>query len=924
MRPSSVCYPAALAGFVLLAGCGRKADPDELAKGILSDTEAVASEAQAKVVEAGDDMADRLISILRDEHQRAKHLRIVKAFAEMQKRETLKDFKINKVAGVLGDVLRDKETAREARLEIARALGGFKAPTAVRPLIAVISSEDKELAEASTASLTQLGALAVEPLVAVRDDADTPADQREAVIRALDKVSETLAEKLKSEDAAERQKAVQLLGKTGSKAARLHIERVLQDADPKVRTEVVTALSAKPTEEELDVLARLAADADQPVAIEAMVALATAKDPRAIGLLTSVIAFNQSGSAGFKDAKHRVRAVEATAALGDPGAIGVLSQSLLKDDEVKVRRAAALAIESFGDKADKDALLEAIRVKDQDDKVLLVCSRALGKIGVQEGVRQLVALLDSKDSTVRIPAIQALGDVGAPAVDALIGCLGDEKSTSARQSSACEALGRIGSADAVDALAAFIRRPLPQTRERTADEEKAAKELFVRGEEPHIAAVQALCRIGDPRGIKPIADLLAARPERLRSFAEWALNQFREKAPDDLVEALAGQLAGPGDWSFQPEDIRDLARLAEKVRNPDDPFAGFVRTKLSKATQDALAQVAKPEEDKTGTPEEKLAAQAAREMPVRKAVAEELSAVLAGPAFYSEALFVGVWLPRQTRTLAAGGLEGDDLKRIHRTLLERAFPAEIYAHPYPAAAAAAARILGGMSLRAITITLQGPAAPARVIRGLDGEGRERVISALVPLLESQAILFQPEVAIQACASVARLVAAGADLDDKTLQRLEALAERTPELEDPAQEDELRGACVDALGYRAQPEPLPVLVRLLTSEQDPRLRFRVTAALGCILQGAGPEEAEMPSELELLAAVATNDEKLTTGIDSIDRIQRQAVLRLGETANMGAIPPVLHVLKGSKPGSELYEAASLAYLRITGRKFESGD
>jgi len=888
---------------IALSGCGQKMDTDELVKGVLGDNESEAAAASEKMVEAGDEVADRLISILRDEHLRLKHLRIVKIFLEMQKAGTLKDFKINKVAGVLGDVLRDKETAAETKLEIAQALANFKAPTSVRPLIAVLDSDSEALRDASMASLTELGAIAVDPLVGIRDDEGTASGKRESVTRALEKVAKSLAGKLTSEDAAERQKTVQLLGKIGSKAARGFVTQApaVGDEDAKVRAAVVAAIAPEPTEAELVVLAKLAGDKDQSVAIEAIAALGTAKAPGAAGHLTSVIAFSGDDSTGFAETKHRVRAIEAMVVLGDPEVIPALGFALLKDGEAKVCRAAALALESFGDKAEREAMLSAMKTEEQDDKVRLICARALGKMGVQDGVQQLVGLLDLKDSTVRIPAIKALGEVGDPAVSALVACLQNPASTPARRASTCEALGTIGSGDAVDALVASIRRPVPEIPARTAEEEEAAKDLFVSGEEPHIAAIQALSRIGDPKCISPICDLLASESERLRGFAEWSLSQLRAKGPDELTDKLVARLTRPDSWLLEPDDIIDIRGIAGKVGNPDDPFAAMLRDKLSDATQKALEDVKKAEEPEEADEEAKKAKEA-QEDQLRNALAEELNGLLRGGALHDDDLFVNVWVPRQLATLAGKALGGEDLLRLNRALLWHAFPDEVKPHSHPVTAGLLARILGGSG---------GERAPA-------------ALAALASLLDDQTILFQPEVSIEVVRSISDLVKGGARPDEEVVKRLRKLAERSPELEDLAQENLLRGTCVDALGQLKDPQSLPVLVRMLTSEQDERLRFRITAAAGRILASDVEEKGKAASELELLAKVVVGDGELTAGIDSLNSIQRQAVLRLGEMKDLNAVPAIVKVLKGSAPGQELYDAASLAYLRITGRRYEAGE
>ena len=135
---------------------------------------------------------------------------------------------------------------------------------------------------------------------------------------------------------------------------------------------------------------------------------------------------------------------------------------------------------------------------------------------------------------------------------------------------------------------------------------------------------------------------------------------------------------------------------------------------------------------------------------------------------------------------------------------------------------------------------------------------------------------------------------------------------------------MRSACIRTLGHAAQASFLPELVELLTTENDPELRYAATRAIAAIVSGPGEDNpAKSLSELEVLKRIAVRDDELTSGVESLANVQRQALLRLGELGHIQAIPAVTQVLKASKLGDAVYEAAALAYLRITGRKFDRG-
>jgi len=68
-------------------------------------------------------------------------------------------------------------------------------------------------------------------------------------------------------------------------------------------------------------------------------------------------------------------------------------------------------------------------------------------------IRPLITLLTDTDSYVRQSAVEALGRIGPPAVEPLVGALGDDRYSEARRAVA-RALGQIGDARAVESLRA--------------------------------------------------------------------------------------------------------------------------------------------------------------------------------------------------------------------------------------------------------------------------------------------------------------------------------------------------------------------------------------------------------------------------------------------------------------------------------------
>ncbi|MDW8071139.1 MAG: HEAT repeat domain-containing protein, partial [Anaerolineae bacterium] len=94
-------------------------------------------------------------------------------------------------------------------------------------------------------------------------------------------------------------------------------------------------------------------------------------------------------------------------------------------------------------------------LRDENWRVRWAAAKALGKLGDAQAVPALLAALQDEDWRVRVAAAEALGKLGdAQAVPALIAALRDEDADMRR--AAVEALGKLGDAQAVPALLAAL------------------------------------------------------------------------------------------------------------------------------------------------------------------------------------------------------------------------------------------------------------------------------------------------------------------------------------------------------------------------------------------------------------------------------------------------------------------------------------
>jgi hopanoid biosynthesis associated RND transporter like protein HpnN len=109
-------------------------------------------------------------------------------------------------------------------------------------------------------------------------------------------------------------------------------------------------------------------------------------------------------------------------------------------------------------------------------------------------------------------------------------------------------------------------------------------------------------------------------------------------------------------------DIKDLASLAAKLRQPADPVSRYLRTRLSPATRQALARYQGPASDPA---------------PLLATLTNDLNQVLSGPLIFETNRFSGVTLRSKTRRLLAQPPAGDKRAQLNRRLLEDAYPQEI-------------------------------------------------------------------------------------------------------------------------------------------------------------------------------------------------------------------------------------------------------
>ncbi len=173
----------------------------------------------------------------------------------------------------------------------------------------------------------------------------------------------------------------------------------------------------------------------------------------------------------------------------------VFEQAVRNDDDADLRNGAMEVLVSFG----VESTPQLIKLlEDENEEVRNFSAVMLGDIGRREAVEALIRALGDPDMNVRHSVAEALGKIGdRAAIPPLVNSL---KSDFWLQFAAITALGNIGDHQAT-----------PYLHEILEDEIWSAP------------VVDALCKIGDPRSLKPLADILPQLDDNLCAAVTKAL-----------------------------------------------------------------------------------------------------------------------------------------------------------------------------------------------------------------------------------------------------------------------------------------------------------------------------------------------------------------------------------------------------------------
>lgn len=334
--------------------------------------------------------------------------------------------------------------------------------------------------------------------------------------------------------------------------------------NPEVRWRVAAVLADMPGAEAEALLLRLMSDSDYRVREKSVSILARRFNPRIADACAEALS-------GRKDPLRRSAAAAVLARTGEAGRAILLSA--LSSDSSAVRLAAARSLPGRHVDAPTVAALEAAMRLESDLNVRAALILALGRTGRREALAPLLLELDSSPAWLRMHALEALGEIGDPAVaPRLLQLLGDPLLR-----------GQV--------LRSFARLPAP-----AAAEELARRAAAGEHDAPAIAALRRSASAMPPDIRGRLVHLWPDAGERLRSFVEdlGAAPELRTDAAHLLarldVPGAAETIvrAGPflddfGALNSLPPGRR-AAALPEVLRT-EDPDAAF--TLIDGAPDDA-------------------------------------------------------------------------------------------------------------------------------------------------------------------------------------------------------------------------------------------------------------------------------------------------------------------------------------------------
>ncbi|NWF76283.1 MAG: HEAT repeat domain-containing protein [Nitrospirae bacterium] len=418
-----------------------------------------------------------------------------------------------------------------ARCEAVQKLSviGIEAKSAIPELIKMLSDtsviichrDDKIISSSSVDKealkvIINIGDLAVEPLInAVKSN---NVDVRRNSIKALGKIKnslavDTLITSLKDEDTYVRKNSAEALGEIGDQRAVIPLISALDDKKTCVKDASLNSLKkvinlTKETKG-VDSLSEFITHENKDVREIVVDAIKQEKDRRTAELL--IIAMKD------KNPDIRKKAIEAVRDIGKE-AVEPLINALNNNDDIITKISSATILGELKEPQAVEPLINSLKYESKEEplsaeKLKVETIIALGKIGDARAVEPLIQIINGKQVRLKESAMNALSEIGEPAVDSLISIIKSQNNFTAKIN-AVIILGNIKSTKAVE--------PIINTLLLDAYDNKS---WMFRAE-----AIRALAKIGDQRAIEPLNIMLNDYVSYIRDLAQWAIKEIKIKS----------------------------------------------------------------------------------------------------------------------------------------------------------------------------------------------------------------------------------------------------------------------------------------------------------------------------------------------------------------------------------------------------------
>jgi HEAT repeat protein len=463
-------------------------------------------------------------------------------------------------------------------------------PAGAQRILDLVPSVAAEDARSLVLVLGWLRGAAVErALTRLLGRAQVRSEAIEAIVRQGAGIIDLLIEQLDDADEETRIAAITALGSIGNRRATEALSRALSE-DRRIAVAAAGALASIGDRDAFEPLLALLRHSDVVVRMAAVAALNSIGHPDMAGRVEHLLqspdatvresAVRIAGYFGYSrclplllercsDADESVRkaALEQLPHLDDARALAILARAIHKDT-APARASAAQALGRLDDPSALALLLEA--AGDDDAWVRYFAARAIGRHGGDEAIGCLARLAkNDRAMQVRIAAIEALGAIGsAEALEALLPYAADVNEEIA--AAALRAIGHAESDIAMEALARGLRSGSVQLR---------------------LAAVDGLAQLSTPARIESLAWTAAADENAGVSAAAFdglvRLGRSRDEGADAAIAALTAMTA-----DAQRRE-RAIAALSEMTHRIPTVAAGLRApdTEVRRATVEALGRM---------------------------------------------------------------------------------------------------------------------------------------------------------------------------------------------------------------------------------------------------------------------------------------------------------------------------------------------